>query len=123
MLALAIAFQVVLALGIVNVWILRRDRATAFRPAGASNISDEFRRYGLPDWMRVAVGSTKLALAGLLLVGIVFPPVALPAAAGMALLMVGAIAAHLRVGDPLRKAAPATLMLVMASFVAVTYAL
>ncbi|MDX1492816.1 MAG: hypothetical protein R3253_01990, partial [Longimicrobiales bacterium] len=59
----AIIAQVIIALGIFNVWIVRRDRSTPYRPEGASNMEEEFRRYGLPDWVRVAVGSTKVTLA------------------------------------------------------------
>lgn len=122
MTTLAIVFQVVIALGIFNVWLLRRDRPTAFRPEGANSIAEEFKRYGFPDWVRVTVGSTKVVLAVLLLAGIVFAQVAFPAAALMSMLMAAAIVAHVRVRDPLIKAAPAFLMLVMSMVVAVTYA-
>lgn len=37
---IAIILQLVIALGIVNVWIIRRDRATGFRPDGAANIHE-----------------------------------------------------------------------------------
>lgn len=120
--SIAIAFQVLIALGIVNVWVIRRDRATAYRPDGASNIAEEFARYGFSDGVRTAVGATKLTLAGLLLVGIVYSPVAALAAGGMALLMAGAIAAHIKVGDPLMKSVPALLMLAMSTVVLVVQA-
>ena len=113
--------QIVIALGIFNVWVLRRDRATAYRPDGATNIVEEFERYGLPSWMPTVVGSTKLALAALLLVGLVYAQVALPAAALMALLMLSAIGAHFRVRDPLIKSAPAFIMLVLSTVVIVAY--
>ena len=76
-------------------------------------MAEEFRYYGLPDWLRPVVGGGKLILAGLLLAGIWLPALALPAAAGMALLMAGAIGAHVRVRDPLRKSLPALTLLVM----------
>lgn len=118
----AVICQVVIALGIFNVWIIRRDRSTPFRPEGAGDIAEEFRRYGFPDWFRVVIGSTKVMLAILLLVGVFFAQVALPAAALMALLMVGAIVAHVRVQDPPMKSMPALAMLVMSVVVVVTYA-
>ena len=117
MTTLAIIAQIVIALGIFNVWLLRRDRATPYRPEGASNMKEEFRRYGLPDWARVAVGSTKVTLAVLLLVGVLFAPLAVAAAALMGLLMLSAIAAHVRVGDPWVKSAPAFLMLTLSALV------
>jgi uncharacterized membrane protein YphA (DoxX/SURF4 family) len=116
---LAIASQIIIALGIFNVWIVRRDRATGYRPAGAENIREEFKSYGLPDWVRVAVGSTKIALAVLLLVGIVAPTVALVAAGVMAPLMLGAVGAHIKVGDPIMKSVPALTMLALSLVVVV----
>lgn len=121
MTTVAIICQIIIALGIFNVWILRRDRATPFRPDGAGSIEEEFERYGLPEWAHLLVGSTKLTLAVLLLVGVAFAPVAAPAAAMMALLMLGAVAAHIRVRDPLVRAAPAFAMLVLSMLVVVSY--
>jgi hypothetical protein len=109
--------QIVIALGIVNVWILRRDRATRFRPDGAANIAEEFARYGLSDTVRRLVGGTKLALAALLLIGIAYPVLAVAAAAGIAVLMAGAVGAHIKVRDPLMKLVPALLMLAMSTVV------
>jgi len=122
MTTIATAFQIIIALGIVNVWVLRRNRATAFRPEGAGTLSEEFERYGLPNWMRVAVGTAKLVLAGLLIIGIFFAQTALAASALMSLMMAAAIAAHVRVGDPAVKSAPAFLMFAMSLFVVVAYA-
>lgn len=113
----AIIAQVVIALGIFNVWIIRRDRSTPYRPEGASNMEEEFARYGLPDWVRVVVGSTKVTLAVLLLFGVLFTPLAVISATLMALLMVSAVVAHVRVGDPWRKSIPAALMLMLSALV------
>lgn len=116
---IAIILQVVIALGIVNVWIIRRDRATGFRPEGAANIAEEFARYGLSDTVRRLVGGTKLALAALLVIGIAYPVLAAGAAAGIAVLMSGAVAAHIKVRDPFMKSVPALLMLAMSTVVLV----
>ena len=113
----ASALQVVIALGIVNVWLIRPGRAARFRPADADSMAEEFRRYGFSDRTRVLVGATKLGLAAALLFGIAFEPVAGAAAAGMSVLMAGAILAHVRVGDPLVKSTPAFAMLVMSATV------
>ncbi len=92
---------------------MRRNRATPFRPEGAGSIAEEFKRYGYPAWVKNAVGTAKLSLAVLLLIGIAYQPVVLPAATLMALLMVSAIAAHARVRDPWIKAVPALSMLIL----------
>ena len=115
----AIALQLIIALGIVNVWVFRRDRATGFRPDGAANISEEFARYGFSDSFRRTIGATKLLLAGLLVIGVVYAPLAIAAAAGMVMLMSGAVAAHFKVRDPLVKSVPALLMLVMSAAVVI----
>ncbi|NNF25907.1 MAG: DoxX family protein [Gemmatimonadetes bacterium] len=119
MTTIAVLSQLIIALGIVNVWVLRRERATAYRPAGAHNIREEFEQYGFPSWAPVAVGGAKLILAGLLIVGIFIPAVAAPAAVLMAALMVGAIGAHIKVGDPLKKSVPAAAMLLLSILVIV----
>lgn len=116
---IVVVAQIAVALGIFNVWIVRRNRPTSYRPRGAANIEEEFRRYGLPDWVRSAVGALKLTLAVLLLLGLFITPLTAPAAGLMALLMISAIIAHLRVSDPLMKAAPAAAMLALSVLVAV----
>lgn len=119
MTTIAILSQLIIALGIVNVWVLRRERATAYRPAGAQNIREEFEQYGLPSWAPAVVGGLKVTLAGLLVVGIFIPAVAVPAAVLMAALMIGAIGAHLKVRDPVVKSMPAFLMLLLSIVVIV----
>ena len=74
---------------------------------------EEFERYGLPDWFRSATGFAKLSLAALLIAGIWIQPLAPWAAAALALLMLGAVVAHARVGDPIRKSLPALSILAL----------
>lgn len=123
MTSLVIACQIIIAFGIFNVWIFRRNRATPYRPDGAESIQEEFERYGLPSWAAPVVGSTKLLLAILLLVGIGSAAVAVPAAALMALLMLGAIAAHIRVRDPLMRSIPALSMLALSVLVVIGHSI
>jgi hypothetical protein len=115
---LAIAGQIVIALGIVNVWILRPGKPTPWRPEGARNMAEEFRHYGLPDWMRKLVGAFKLVLAALLVVGIGYPSLAAGAGIAMAVLMAGAVGAHLKVADPLKKTLPSFSLLLLSLFIA-----
>lgn len=114
---IAVLAQVTIALGILNVWIVRRNRPTPYRPDGAGSIREEFRSYGLPEWAPTVVGSAKLSLAALMLVGVFYVQVAVPAAAAMAALMVGAVLAHVKVGDPWTKAVPAFGMLALSVLV------
>ncbi|MHA6249535.1 DoxX family protein [Pontibacter sp. CAU 1760] len=112
-----IACQVVIALGIFNVWILRYSKPTAWRGGQATSMKEEFETYGLPGWLMQVVGFLKVSFAILLVVGIWYPVVVNPAAVGMAILMMGAIAMHIKVKDPLRKALPAFTMLVLSLLV------
>ena len=72
----ALVCQVLIAIVIFNVWVFRRNRMTPYRPEGAGNLEEEFSAYGLPDWVRLGVGATKLLLASLLLIGLFVIPVA-----------------------------------------------
>lgn len=105
--------QLVVALGLLNVWLVRANRATAYRGGGAKTIREEFAVYGLPAWFCTLVGFLKISLALALLFGFWYPPLILPAASLLAVLMLGAISMHAKVRDPLLKALPAASMLVM----------
>ena len=111
--------QVVVGLGLLNVWLLRRNSATAYRGGRATNLKDEFATYGLPAPMFYIVGGLKIACGVLLLVGLAYRPVVLPSAAIVAGLMAGAVVMHLKVGDAVTKYVPATLMLLMSGAICV----
>lgn len=114
----AIALQLVVALGILNVWILRPRKATPFRGGGAKNLREEFAAYGLPFWFMCVVGVVKVGLALALIAAIWFHPAAQPAAIGMGLLMLGAFVMHLKVKDPMKKALPSVAVLGMCAAIA-----
>lgn len=105
--------QVIIALGIFNVWVLRFGRETPWRGGAAKSLKDEFQVYGLPLWFMGVVGCLKLAFALLLLAGIWVPSLTRPVAVGLALLMLGAVVMHLKIKDPLKKALPAMTMLIL----------
>ena len=67
----------------------------------------------------VAIGAAKLLLAAMLIAGIWIPQLTLPAAVGIAVLMAGAIAMHVKVKDPMQRSLPAFAMLLMSTVVAV----
>lgn len=103
--------QIVIALGIYNVWLLRFGKSTSWRGKGAQNMEEEFKAYGLPPMFMYLVGFLKLCFASLMLVGIANPTLVRPSAIGMAVLMIGAIGMHFKVGDPAKKSLPAAIML------------
>ena len=113
-----ILIQLVIALGILNVWILRYAKATPWRGGAAKSMKEEFAVYGLPGWFMALVGVLKVLFALMLIAGIWFPWLIYPSAIGIAVLMVGAILMHIKVKDPLKKSLPAFTMLVLALIVA-----
>jgi uncharacterized membrane protein YphA (DoxX/SURF4 family) len=105
--------QVIVGLGLLNVWLLRSTAATPYRGGKATTLKEEFAAYGLPEGAWYVVGALKVA-AGILLIAGVWLPLPVDIAAGVvAVLMVGALAMHLKVRDPLMKSLPAALMLAM----------
>lgn len=105
-----IAVQIIIAIGIYNVWLVRFGKATEWRGGSATDMKSEFEAYGIPYWMMLVVGFFKVTLATLLLVGIWVPLLVGPAAVGMTSLMTGAIGMHIKVKDPILKSLPAFTM-------------
>lgn len=108
--------QIIISLGILNVWLLRPGKATNYRGGTATSLKDEFSAYGLPKWVFYAVGMLKLLAAGMLLLGFMLPVLIIPGAALMSALMLGAFLMHAKVGDPAMRYLPAGLMLLMSLF-------
>lgn len=108
---LVIGSSVIIALGLLNVWVLRPGKPSAWRGQNAQALCEEFATYGLPAWSVTAVGVAKVTLALLLLVGIWWPAVSRLAAIGIAVLMLGAVSMHLKVRDPIKKSLPALTLL------------
>lgn len=113
---IAVLFQIVIALGIFNVWLLRSSRATPYRGKDAPSLKSEFAAYGLPESVYYTVGILKLSAAGALLLGIFIPVLVFPGAVVMSLLMLGALIMHIKVKDPINKSLPASIMLLMSLF-------
>ncbi len=110
--------QIIIALGIFNVWVLRYGKPTSWRGGDAKNMREEFEVYGLPVWFMGVIGALKLLFATLLIAGVWFPALTMPAALGLAVLMLGAIVMHVKVKDPLQRLLPAVSVLVLCLFVA-----
>ena len=110
-------FQVIIALGLLNVWLLRFNKATNYRGGDSKNLLEEFAVYGLPEWFCYFVGALKVTSAMALLAGFLYPQLIFPAAAVISTLMLGAVAMHFKVGDSVKKTFPAFLMLLMSVLV------
>jgi O-antigen/teichoic acid export membrane protein len=105
---LTIALQALVAASIFFVWVVRYD-----------NIIQEFKQYGLPDWLRDLVGILKLTFALLLLLGIQRASLAMIGGLGIAGLMACAFVIHLRVKNPAFKMLPSLTLLALSLIIAV----
>lgn len=110
--------EVIVALGLLNVWIVRARSTTAYRGGTAQTLREEFSTYGLPAVAFYVVGTLKILAGVTLLASLWLPMPARLAATVVAGLMVGAIAMHIKVKDPVRKSVPAILMLAMCASIA-----
>jgi hypothetical protein len=115
---LIIVLKLVVGLSILNVWLVRSKKSTAWRGGEATNIEEEFKAYGLPVWFMWVIGSAKVALAALLLASIHYSEFEAYAAYGIAFLMLGAVLMHVKIGDPIKKSFPAFSFLVLSLIIA-----
>jgi hypothetical protein len=115
---LILVSQLIIAIGIYNVWLLRADKATPYRGGDAKNMREEFQVYGLSLGFMKIVRALKISCATLVLLGMWQPILGLVGATGMGALMLAAVAMHMRVRDPLVKALPAASLLLLSLLVA-----
>jgi hypothetical protein len=106
--SVTIILQAMVAASIFFVWVVRYD-----------NIIQEFKHYGLPDWLRDLVGILKLTFALLLLLGIQRAALAMIGGLGIAGLMACAFVVHLRVKNPAFKMLPSLTLLALSLIIAV----
>ncbi|MBA3915198.1 MAG: DoxX family protein [Acidobacteriales bacterium] len=104
---LTISLQALVATSIFFVWVVRYG-----------NVVEEFKHYGLPEWLRDLVGILKLTFALMLLIGIDRKPLAVAGGFGIAVLMACALFTHRRVKNPLFKMLPSLTLLVLSIAIA-----
>jgi uncharacterized membrane protein YkgB len=107
MTTLATIAQIIVALSIGYVWIIR-----------FANIEKEFNHYGLNTLTRSLVGTAKIVLATLLIVGIWHPSLVLIPSLLMAFLMIAAQYFHFKVGNPWQKRMPSLILLLLCLYIA-----
>ncbi len=110
-----IVLQLFVALNILRIWLVTNQRASIYRGGDgkAKTLRGEFEYYGLPVWLMYVVGILKVAAAIGLIIGI-WVPIVIPFAAGaLIVLMLGAVAMHIKVHDKLTTHLPALFMLIL----------
>lgn len=108
-----VILQCAVALGLLNVWLLRANQSTPYRGGNAQTMREEFAAYGLPPLAMYLVGTLKVGAALCLIAGVWWPSLVFPAALLIAILMVGALAMHVKIHDPVRKSVPAVVLLLI----------
>ena len=53
---LPLILQLIISVGLINVWLFRFNKVTQYRGGGANNMKEEFQAYGLPIWLMYVVG-------------------------------------------------------------------
>ncbi len=88
-LSLSNLLQVVVGLGLLNVWLVRRGAATSYRGGASRTLQEEFAAYGLPPFVFYVVGALKVSAAIVLLAGLWMAAPVRPAAMVVLALMLG----------------------------------
>ena len=100
------SLKALVAGSIFFVWVVRYQ-----------NIIDEFKFYGLPEWLRDLVGILKLSFAAML-----FSPeitVVIIASTGIGLLMLAALITHLRIKNSFYKMLPSISLILISGIITV----
>lgn len=115
---IVILLKIIVALSILNVWLIQPQKPTKWRGGNAATIIEEFEAYGLSKTLCYVIGFLKVSLALLLLVSIKIEDLTAYATSGLALLLFGSVVMHLRIKDPLYKSFPAFLFILMLILIA-----
>jgi uncharacterized membrane protein YphA (DoxX/SURF4 family) len=102
---------IIVSVTVITAWTYNIILDTTFRGGDATNMIEEFEAYGLNQTTMVVVGIFKVSCAIMLLFGLKYRKLILPAAAVMALFMIAAVYFHLSISDPIIPTAPSLLML------------
>jgi len=117
MIKLTIILNLIIAVTLLNVWLIRFNKPTMYRGGDSNSMADEFSTYGLPKWFMYVIGFMKVIIAILLIVGIWITALNFYCYISLCVLMIGAIIMHLKVKDEIIKSVPAlsilTLLLVL----------
>lgn len=122
---MTILLKLIIALGLLNVWIVRFDKPTPYRGGNSTNMIEEFKYYGLPKTFMYAIGLFKVLFSLFILFSLFFgskyDQLISMGLVFLSFIMVGSIIMHLRVKDPLNKSIPAIGMLVLSVVVLLSF--
>ena len=102
--------QVIVALSLLNVWLVRFHQSTAYRGGGSHSMPEEFAFYGFSVWFTYLIGTLKVGASLCLIAGLWFHMLVFPAALLICILMLGALTMFV---TPLKQSVPALIMLIL----------
>ena len=111
-LGLSDILQLFIGVSIVFIWVGRTTVASSYRVGNAQTLSEEFTEAGLTQNVYMVMRVLKPIFAFLLVIGIVYKPFFIPCMTFTTLAMIGAVYAHIKVKDELKKMIPAITLLV-----------
>ena len=114
---LIMVLQLIIAVGLINVWLLRFKKATDYRGGDATNMKEEFIAYGLPVWLMYFVGAMKISIAIMLIISFWIEELLVYNLIALAVLMIAAVFMHVKVKDPIKKSYPALSILFMIALI------
>ena len=114
---LIMVLQLIIAVGLINVWLLRFKKATDYRGGDATNMKEEFIAYGLPVWLMYFVGAMKISIAIMLIISFWVEELLVYNLVALAVLMIAAVFMHVKVKDPIKKSYPALSILFMIALI------
>ena len=117
MTTLLMVLQLLIAIGLINVWLFRFNKATDYRGGNATNMKEEFIAYGLPVWLMYFVGTLKVSIALMLIISFWVEQLLLYNLIALAVLMIAAVLMHVKVKDPIKKSYPALSILFMIALI------
>ena len=117
MTTLLMILQLIIAIGLINVWFFRFNKATDYRGGNATNMKEEFIAYGLPVWLMYFVGTLKVSIALMLIISFWVEQLLLYNLIALAVLMIAAVLMHVKVKDPIKKSYPALSILFMIALI------
>lgn len=109
--------QIIIILGIFNVWLIRFNKPTQYRGGSSTNLKEEFHNYGYPSWFFYTIGCLKISFALIMILGFWLQYLTTISSLGIVILMLGAVVSHLKVKDTLTKFIPAIIMVSLSSYV------
>jgi len=120
-----VVLKLIIALGLLNVWVIRFDKESSFRGGDSINMTEEFNTYGLPKTFMYSIGLFKVILSLFLIFslffGSKFDQIVYMGLVFLSFIMIGSIIMHFRVNDPLKKSVPALIILFLSIIVLLTF--